>query len=99
MNTIGIHFRYLPNDLDPKTFTKADLTFYFYDRTGLNLSLFDLFKLRQYKHDIKVYGQLVRNQMDVLSSEGAKANTQTDMLQPWQYFQNGEHLYYATPMH
>ena len=39
MNTIGIHFGYLSNDLDPETFTKEDLTFYFYDRTGLNLSL------------------------------------------------------------
>ncbi len=38
MNTIGIHFGYLPNDLDLKTFTNEDLTFYFYDRTGPNLS-------------------------------------------------------------
>ena len=66
MNTIGIHFGYLPKDLDPETFTKEDLTFYFYDRTGLNLSLFDLFKLRQYKRDIKVYGGLVGNHLDVL---------------------------------
>jgi len=99
MNTIGIHFGYLPNDLDPKTFTKEDLTFYFYDRTGLNLSLFDLFKLRQYKRDIKVYGGLVGNHLDVLSSEEAKANTQANMLQPWQYFKNGEHLYYTTPLY
>ena len=61
MNTIGIHFGYLPNDLDPEAFTKQDLTFYFYDRTSLNLSLFDLFKLRQYKRDIEVNGGLVRN--------------------------------------
>jgi len=99
MNTIGIHFGYLPNDLDPKTFTKEDLTFYFYDRTGLNLSLFDLFKLRQFKRDIKFYSGLVGNRMDVLSSEEAKANTQANMLQPWQYFKNGEHFYYATPIH
>ena len=99
MNTIRIHFGYLPNDLDHETFTKEDLTFYFYDRTGLNPSLFDLFKLRQYKRDIKVYSGLVGNQMDVLSSKEAKANTQANMLQPWQYFKNGENLYYATPMH
>jgi hypothetical protein len=37
--------------------------------------------------------------MDVLSSKEAKANTQANMLQPWQYFKNGENLYYATPMH
>jgi hypothetical protein len=37
--------------------------------------------------------------MDVLSSKEAKANTKANMLQPWQYFKNGEHLYYATPMH
>jgi hypothetical protein len=99
MNTIGIHFGYLPNDLDPETFTKEDLTFYFYDRTGLNLSLFDLFKLRQYKRDIKVYGGLVGNHLDVLSSKEAKANTQANMLQPWQYFKNGERLYYTTPLY
>ena len=37
--------------------------------------------------------------MDVLSSKEAKANIQANMLQPWQYFKNGENLYYATPMH
>ena len=99
MNTIGIHFGYLPKDLDPETFTKEDLTFYFYDRTGLNLSLFDLFKLRQYKRDIKVYGGLVGNQLDVLSSKEAIANTQANMLQPWQYFKNGKHLYHTTPLY
>ena len=99
MNTIGIHFGYLPNDLDPEAFTKEDLTFYFYDRTGLNLSLFDLFKLRQYKRDIKVYGGLVGNHLDVLSSKEAKANTQANMLQHWQYFKNGERLYYTTPLY
>jgi hypothetical protein len=57
-----------------------DLTFYFYDRTGLNLSLFDLVKLRQYKQDVKVYGGLVGNTLDVLSSQEAKANTQANML-------------------
>jgi hypothetical protein len=80
MNTIGIHFGYLANDLDPETVTKEDLTFYFYDRTSLNLILFDLFKLRQYKRDIKVYGGLVGNCMDILSSEEAKANTKANML-------------------
>ena len=99
MNTNRIHFGYLPNDLDHETFTKEDLTFYFYDRTGLNPSLFSLFKLRQYKRDINVYSGLVGNQMDVLSSKEAKANIQANMLQPWQYFKNGENLYYATPMH
>ena len=85
--------------MDPETFTKEDLTFYFYDRTGLNPSLFDLFKLRQYKQDIKVYGGLVRNHLDVLSSKEAKANTQANMLQPWQYFKNGGHLYHTTPLY
>ena len=37
--------------------------------------------------------------MDVLSSKEAKANTQANMLQPWQYFKNGERLYYTTPLY
>jgi hypothetical protein len=37
--------------------------------------------------------------LDVLSSKEAKANTQANMLQSWQYFKNEEHLYYTTPLY
>ncbi len=41
MDAIGIHFGLIPDDIDPQTMTQDDLDYYFYDRTGINLSLFD----------------------------------------------------------
>ena len=49
MDTIGIHFGLIPDDIDPQTMTQDDLDYYFYDRTGINISLFELFRLQQYQ--------------------------------------------------
>ena len=49
MNTLGIHFGLIPDDIDPQTMTQDDLDYYFYDRTGINISLFELFRLQQYQ--------------------------------------------------
>jgi hypothetical protein len=45
MDTLGLHFGFIPKDLELGKVTEDDVTHYFYDRTGLNLSLFDLFRL------------------------------------------------------
>jgi hypothetical protein len=49
MDTIGIHFGLIHDDIDPQTMTQDDLDYYFYDRTGINISLFELFRLQQYQ--------------------------------------------------
>ncbi len=33
LNTLGIHFGLIPDDIDPQTMTQDDLYYYFYDRT------------------------------------------------------------------
>ena len=49
MSAVGIHFGLIPDDIDPQTMTQDDLDYYFYDRTGINISLFELFRLQQYQ--------------------------------------------------
>jgi hypothetical protein len=49
MNTLGIHFGLIPDDIDPQTMTQDDLDYYFFDRTGIKISLFELFRLQQYQ--------------------------------------------------
>jgi len=49
LNTLGIHFGLILDDIDPQTMTQDDLDYYFYDRTSINISLFELFRLQQYQ--------------------------------------------------
>jgi hypothetical protein len=49
LNTVKIAFDVIPTDLTEGSFTQDDLTNYFYDRTGLNFCLFQIFINLQYK--------------------------------------------------
>jgi hypothetical protein len=45
MNTIGIHFGLIPDNIDPQTMIQDNLDYYVYDKTGINISLFELFRI------------------------------------------------------